>query len=60
MIGGAAAAGQAGQLPGPCRGHPHVCAPWCQGGGSSVTATVTAAMGAGTEPAEARGDAWEG
>ncbi|XP_040468547.1 selenocysteine lyase isoform X2 [Falco naumanni] len=31
---------------------------WSQGGGSS--GTVTAAMGAGTEPAEGRVDAWQG
>lgn len=41
---------------------PHVCNPRCQVGDSSrtVTVTVTAAMGAGTEPAEAQCDSLEG
>lgn len=44
----------------PCRRRPHDCALWCQAGGGGRRATVRAAMGAGTEPAEARRDAAEG
>ncbi|XP_075273760.1 selenocysteine lyase isoform X2 [Opisthocomus hoazin] len=47
-------------LSGSRRGCPRAGDPWCQGGGSCGMATAMAALGAGTELAEARCDAAEG